>query len=278
MKNKTFLIIAVVLVIAVIAGFVLTRKSADPPVVVITEDPITAPLDPPLETPEVAQPQVSDEADTTTVVEETATAEQKPTFTFPESRGLDASDDYLEEVLVEQKALPGVKKVTESRHVVRRSVTAVDRVLRGENPNRQLSFLQPEGQTVTEVKDGKVYLSKQNYVRYEPLVDSLEEMDPRYMIALYRHLSPMLVTAYDELGYADQAWEVKVSQFISKVLAVKIPEGPLELKGSDGVFIFTDEKIESLPAFDKAFIRMGPENAKRVQRKFREIRQLMREM
>lgn len=280
MKNKTFLIVAVVLVIAAVVGFIMTRDKAEPEVVDVTEQQIepmgvdpdpTEPVDALPPEPEVSEPAETEIADNDA-------ANQEPEFDFPEPRGLDQSDEYLKEVTSDYQKLPAVKQAAESRHVVRRGVTAVDRVLRGENPNRQLSFLQPEGKTVTETKGGKVYLSKKNYLRYEPLVDSLEEMDTRYLVALYRHLSPMLVTAYDELGYGDQAWEVKVSQFISKVLAVKVPEGPIELQGSDTVYIFADEKIEQLPAFDKVFIRMGPENTKRVQRKFRQLRQAMREM
>jgi hypothetical protein len=283
MNNKTFLVIAVVVVVVVGLGFFLTRSGPDDAVEVIEPDPIVEvdqntlpPADEPDALPEEPAAESTDVADATDAA---ATAEPEgPEFSFPETRGLDNSDDFLDEVMADKKNLPAVKQTTDSQHVVRRGVTAVDRVLRGENPNRQLNFLQPAGKTETELKGNKVYLSQKNYQRYEPLVDSLEEMDSRYLVALYRHLSPMLVTAYDELGYGDQAWEVKVSQFISKVLAVKVPEGPVELLGSDGVFIFADEKLENLPAFEKAFIRMGPENTKRVQRKFRQIRQTMREM
>lgn len=282
MQNKTFLIGALVLVVIVVIGLVINWGGSEPDAVEVLEDPIQQTVEQPQPSvPEDGPVDGEQSAETSgdeTLAQDSVTQPETPSYEFPESRGLDNSDDYLKEVLAQNQNLPAVRKVTEARHVIRRSVTAVDRVLRGENPNRQLSFLQPEGETLVELKGNQVFLSNKNYLRYEPLVDSLEEMDARFLVALYRHLSPTLVTAYDELGYGDQAWEVKVSQFISKVLAVQVPEGPVELQGSEGVYIFKDDKLESLPAFDKAFIRMGPENTRRVQRKFREIRQAMREM
>ena len=162
-------------------------------------------------------------------------------------------------------------------NILRDAVTGIDLIRRGKNPGRKWFFLQPEGDLMVEERDGKTYLSEANYARYKTMVDAIEQVDVALTVNAYRFLMPVLQDAYAELGNEDLGWEESLTATLDLMTALDLPQGEIEVIGNEGVYIFADEAMENLPPAQKALIRMGPEQAARVQAKLAEIRKQLNE-
>jgi len=193
----------------------------------------------------------------------------------PPPTDLENSDAYLRETM-QGKAAFVDKTLEDQKHLIRKMTTAADLAARGKNPSSQLSFLQPGGALAVDERDGKLWLSKRNYQRYEPMVRAFAALDSDFLAALYRELRPLFLDAYAELGNGDDAWEANTRMLADQVIAMEVPDGEIELVESGGMYIYADPELEALAPVQKALIRMGPENALRLQNKLRELRGLLR--
>lgn len=115
-------------------------------------------------------------------------------------------------------------------------------------------------------------LNPANYRRYTPYVEMLEAVEPEDVASTYRAYEPLFEEAFDQLGYPEGNFEERLLTVIDEMLATPEPEQPLQLVKPEAYYLFADEDLESLSAGQKVLLRMGPENARRVKAKLREIR------
>ncbi len=185
---------------------------------------------------------------------------------------LENSDGYLQERLSGRNAFL-TSVLRDQKHLIRKMTTAIDLAWQGKNPGSQLFFLRPTGELLVDKRDNRYFLSPRNYERYETMTRALESLDADTLTTMYRELRPLFKGAYDELGNADDRWEAKAAALMDDVIELQLPAGEIELLETGGLFIFADPKLEDLSPAHKALIRMGPENALRIQNKLRELRQ-----
>ncbi|CAM2067873.1 DUF3014 domain-containing protein [Sulfidibacter corallicola] len=225
-----------------------------------------------VETEETSTPQPKDRSRTEeapeTPTEEGTQAEETLPGPVP---ALDASDEYLRTEFTGKNGV--VDRMLAADHLIRKASTAVELMSLSRNPGKQLHFLRPEGGfKIEKGEDGKTYLAADNYLRYDPMITALESLSSDTLAAYYQKLGPVFDEAYNELGNLDQARGEKFDHIYEQIVRVQVPEGPIELIGSGGIFIFADPNLEGLTPLEKAFIRMGPQNTRRVQAKLRDIK------
>ena len=63
-----------------------------------------------------------------------------------------------------------------------------------------------------------------------------------------------------------------LSRGLARIEAVPIVDGDVAVRDEDGVFVFSEEKLERLRDVEKHVLRMGPRNARLLQAKARELR------
>jgi hypothetical protein len=56
------------------------------------------------------------------------------------------------------------------------------------------------------------------------------------------------------------------------LLAVPVPDGPVEVEPKVVTYTYADDSLEELSPVQRQFLRMGPDNVRRVQAKLRELR------
>lgn len=207
-----------------------------------------------------------------TLVDQAPAEERIDTAGFGPIPDLEASDTYLQDILADEKSW---QPITAAKNLIRHAVTTIELLARDENPNSQLSFLQPHTPIQVTQRDGKHLLAPENYTRYQPLIDFAEGIDSDRAALLYRHLFPVITQAYDELGNSDQAFAEKFDAVMGRILNFVPPQGDIELSGQPGNYIFTDEALEALNSLEKALIRIGPTNTKRVQEKIQQFQQAL---
>lgn len=112
--------------------------------------------------------------------------------------------------------------------------------------------------------NGSVYISPENYARYDALVRMLTSADLDELVATYRRFYPLIEEAYSQLGYPDSYFNDRAVAVIDHLLATPTPEQPVRLVQPHVLYKFADPQLESLSSGQKLLLRMGPDHAERV--------------
>ena len=262
-RNKLALWIGLVIVLAglaLLSYFFLTPVD-ETPVTITAPEASTPAL--PAPTPATTNP-VAD-------IEETV-PEQPPQPTAPELPSLDDSDEFARRQFTELTPDDQLGQWFPPNHVLRRTVSLLDGLSRGDVLRKMLRAPTPKG-SFAVVQDGqKRSISPTNYQRYDYLVDTLDTMHNEKLIKLFHLLRPLLEQAYGELGYPSDSVDKAVISALDQVLA-PLPLQPVYLVQDSVQYKYADPKLEALPALQKQLIRMGPEHTRRIQDKARALRE-----
>ncbi len=239
---------AVALLIAVVGvGWWVLRRPAAPPA---TEIPALAAA-PAEEAEPAAEPAPAD-----------------PPLALP---ALDASDALVRQLAAGLSAHPQLVAWLAPEELVRRFVAAVINVAAGESPAGHVRFLAPAAPFMAASRGGRSYLDAASYRRYDLLTDVLVSLDTEGTARLYRQLRPLCDRAVAELGYPGGRFDDFLARALGRMLRVPLPERPPALEPRVVTFAFADPELEALPPAAKHLLRLGPDNARRVQEKLRAL-------
>lgn len=118
----------------------------------------------------------------------------------------------------------------------------------------------------------RITLAPANFARYDELVALLARTDATEAAAAYRRLYPRLQAAYEDLGYPGRYFNDRVVAVIDDLLATPERTGDLLLERPKVMYQFADPALESLSPGQKLLLRIGPQHARVVRQKLREIR------
>ena len=165
-----------------------------------------------------------------------------------------------------------LRKWFQTDAVVRRFVATVDNLPR-QTVAMKVRSLQPVPGRFQVVRDGDVItLGAGNAARYTPYVQALERVDARQLAGVYLRFYPLFQQAYEELGYPGAYFNDRLVHTIDHLLATPEIAGNLALRQPKVQFEFADPALETLSAGQKAMLRMGPDNARRVKARLRALR------
>lgn len=156
--------------------------------------------------------------------------------------------------------------------MVRRFVATIDNVSRP-TVAMKVRSLQPVPGRFEAVRDGDVItIGAENAQRYAPYVQALERVDAKQLAGVYLRHYPLFQQAYEELGYPKSYFNDRLVAAIDHLLATPDASAPLRLRQPKVLYEYEDPQLEALSAGQKALLRMGPDNAKRVKAKLRALR------
>lgn len=186
---------------------------------------------------------------------------------------LSESDDFLRDVAARLSSHPEWVAWMATDDLVRRFVGSVDEVARGEMPSTQVGYLSPKRGFSTATRGGSSYLGGDSFRRFAPLAAVVSGIDASGAADLYRRLEPLFQEAYKELGYPNADFGHTLARAMAVVGSSPDQDRPPLLVPAVRSYKFADPKLENLPAAQKLMLRMGPENARLVKAKLREIAQ-----
>ncbi|MGE0453850.1 MAG: DUF3014 domain-containing protein [Vicinamibacteria bacterium] len=163
--------------------------------------------------------------------------------------------------------------------LVRRFVAAVGSVAEGESPRASLDFLTPKAGFAVVATRGRVLIDRRSYARYDGIVAVVSSLDAGACARAYRELETLLDAAHAELGAPGGRFSATLDQAIRLLLDTPVPEGEVELrpvKKPHLVYEFVDPRLEGLAPAQKHLLRLGPENARRLKAKLRELADALR--
>jgi hypothetical protein len=188
---------------------------------------------------------------------------------------LGASDEVVRRLLAAVSAHPRLAAWLVTDDLVRRFVTAVVDISRGSTPVPALEMLIPEELFSVQASGDRLFMDPASQRRYDLLGEVFASADAEAAAEVYRLLLPLFREAYEELGVPDGEFEEVLARAVGNLLVVEVPEGPLEVREAVDRYTYVDERIQSLTPAEKHLVRLGPENARRVQEKLREISEMI---
>lgn len=188
---------------------------------------------------------------------------------------LDESDQSLEGALANLFGAKSYTSVFQLDELIRRIVVTVDSAGGTSQAAEDVSVFRPlETEFLVDGKPGAQTIGAGNAARYAPYLELVRALDVEKFATLYVRFYPLFQAAYAELG-TKKHFNDRVIEVIDIALASPEQTGPIKVAQPDKQYRykFVDERLESMPAAQKALLRMGADNARAVKDKFRAIRE-----
>jgi hypothetical protein len=97
-------------------------------------------------------------------------------------------------------------------------------------------------------------------------------IDAEEAVRIYRGAQARIAEAYMELGHPTGAgFDRTLRRAIDKLIMTPLRQGRIDLVRYSVAYEFADRRLESLEPAQKALVRMGAENQRRIQNKLREV-------
>ncbi len=189
---------------------------------------------------------------------------------------LEQSDEIVRELARKLSDHPKVAEWLVPRDLVRRFVATIDNIARGGSPRPHLLHMEPGGsfQVSPEPAQGirSLTIDPATYRRYDLLTEVFTSLDIGATVRLYYDLQPLLDQAYGDLGDPSRTFAAALDRAMERLINTPIPEGQIEVEKHMLVYRFAEPQLEGLSPAQKHLIRLGPENARKVQSKLTFLR------
>jgi hypothetical protein len=189
---------------------------------------------------------------------------------------VDESDASIEAELAQLIGKAKSEAVFNLNHIVRRIVVTVDNATKHNQVSQEFSPIKPLSTPflVTGKKD-ELSIDPKNSGRYSIYVTLAKVIDTGKIAHLYIHFYPLFQSAYQDLGVKGY-FNDRVIAAIDVLLDTPQISEPIKLIRAPvhPIYKFSDEKLEALPAAQKAMLRMGNENALVIKAKLKELREI----
>lgn len=285
MSNKSVLITGVVcgLLLVLLLVLFLGGEEAPEPAPAETMSNATPPAPVPVAPPVDLPPPVVEEAQPPEIVVEPETPEvvleETPAPPVPEPDplpGLNNSDPFVLAQIDDLQNSNAILRQLTTMQIIRKFVVLVDGMSRGDIPDRDLPVTRSVADIgVTEISEELYRLDPASYTRFNLLVNTFAALDNAQVAGIYERVTPLLDEAFAELGYPDRTFSAALRQAMNNVLQAQLPRGEILLNRPSVHYRFADPGLESRTDLEKLLIRMGPENAAKVQNKVRELSSLL---
>lgn len=194
----------------------------------------------------------------------------------PDSIPLPELENSDDSALADARRLFGTGFVADlliPRELIRRSVLFVDSLDREALPLWLRPVRRIPGSFKTVTQDEAMQVDADNAQRYAPVLAVIERVDMAALVAAYRKLYPLFQDAYARIGNPRARYfNDRLIQVIDHLLDTPVVEEPIALVRPKVLYLYADPELEALSSGQKAMLRMGRDNAARVQARLREFR------
>jgi len=198
--------------------------------------------------------------------------EPEPPIELPE---LGASDLVVRQMVTTLSANPRLAAWLATDELVRRFTAAIANIAEGTTPKSHLDVMGPQEPFTVNRANGSPQPTAKSYARYDGIAKAFASLDVEGTVKLYGQMKPLLDEAFRELGYPGEDFHQRLIAAMDHLLATPAIEGDVALEATVAAYQFADPDLEALSAAQKQLLRMGPDNARRVQTKLRTLRRAL---
>ena len=193
---------------------------------------------------------------------------QVPPLDLPE---LSASDAFVRDQVARLSSHPRLAAWLVTDRLIERFVLVVVELAGGSNPSEHVRHMQPQADFTVREVDGRLVIAPESFQRYDLLAATFGSLDTPGTVQLYRQLYPLIDEAFQELGIPDRTFDETLELAIRNVQGVEVPTASPEVVPVEGIYEYRDPALEARRGGEKLLIRMGPQNARRIQEKMTEL-------
>ncbi len=190
----------------------------------------------------------------------------------PELPALDDSDPEIRATLLAIVGDGPLGRWLEEDHLAQRITSLVAGLRRGAFAPETLLLEPPPGDFQVERRDGHLYLSADNYRRYDAMVALVLGVDVEATAEFFHRYRPLLEAAYAQLGHPAEQFDAAVLGAIDHLLATPEPDSAPELAAESVAYRYADPRLEGLSDARKLLLRAGPGHARELKAWLRELR------
>jgi hypothetical protein len=194
--------------------------------------------------------------------------DEVPALNLPE---LGMSDAFVRDLVAALSSRPNLARWLVTDNLIERFVSVVVDLAGSSTPAANLRVMAPTEPFRVQEANGRLTIAAESYTRYDLIAATFASLDTRGTARLYRQLLPLIEGAFAELGIPNVTFEESLSMAIRNVLAVQVPDGPIQVVEDEAVYLFADPAVEARRGLGKQLLRIGPDNARLVQAKMREL-------
>jgi Protein of unknown function (DUF3014) len=184
---------------------------------------------------------------------------------------LDETDPIVRERVGALSSDPAIATWLTTNDLVRNVTRVVQAIAEDRGVARHLEALRPRQPFAVQESRGRVTIDPRTYRRYDAIAVAVGSLDARASAMLFSTFRPRLNDAYAELGFPNTSFDATLEDALVTLVSTPVPDGPIEVIPRGGTYAFADSRLESLAPAQKQLLRMGPENARAVKAKLREI-------
>ena len=185
---------------------------------------------------------------------------------------LNDSDPLVRDSIAAVIGRSAVAQFLVPQNIVRHIVATVDNLPRHKLAVEVRPVKPTPGETVTSTQGDLTVLSAANFERYTPIVRVVQATDAQALAGVYQRLYPLFQQAYEDLGYPGKYFNDRLVATIDHLLQAPELPAPIPLQQGKVFWEYADASLESRSAGQKLLIRMGPDNARAIKAKLRELR------
>ncbi|MBE0369067.1 DUF3014 domain-containing protein [Pseudoalteromonas aurantia] len=189
----------------------------------------------------------------------------KVNIAAPAPLKLDDSDNAVRNRIAEYMAEKSVELFV-SDDMIRRMVVFVDNTAKGTIAKKHMPVNRP-AEAFMALEDDIIVTDPNSYERYTPYATMFANLSTAQIVRLYQQFQPLIVEAYEEIGYEGDEFNGVLVQAIEELLDTPVPETTLPLIKNSVTYRYAYPEWEQLSDVQKQFLRMGPNNMKKVKQR-----------
>ena len=177
---------------------------------------------------------------------------------------LAASDSFVRRVVALLSSHPTLARWLASDALIQRTATAVEQAGDGRSPVEPFGFARPSSRAATLSRGAATVIDPASFRRWDDMTATIASVDPAQAADLYRHLRPLFVETYREMGHPDGNFDAAIGRAAGRVLATPVVQQPLQIEPRRGYVEHADETLRGLPPISRQLLLMGPANVERL--------------
>jgi hypothetical protein len=193
----------------------------------------------------------------------------------PQPPPIEGTDPIVRAAVAELSSHPTLGSWLISDGLVRRFVAAVEAVAGGYSPRESVAFLRPDAPFLVRESEGRLVIARSSYHRYDLVTQVFTSIDNQGAATLYRQLKPAIDAAHREIAWFSDDFDSRLDEAIEHLLEVEIPADEIEVEAGLVTYTFGDAAFEQLTDAQRQLLRLGPDNARRIQAKLRELQKAL---
>jgi len=182
-------------------------------------------------------------------------------------------DGWVREAVAEVATHPMTSRLLEVDRLAERTVEAVEAVAGGYPVRRPGATLGLAGPFLVRPSAAGLVIAESSFDRFDLVVDVLEAVDVRRAADRYQEVLPRLEAVYRERSWYRSSFDDRVVEALDHLLEVEVPRGEIGVRRETLWWEFADEDLADMTGAQRQLVRLGSDNARRVQRVLRRFRE-----